>query len=202
MIRGLDVSKSQKNVDWTRVFAAGYRWVYVKSTEGQTYLSSACADHVHRANMAGLLVGLYHFSKPDLSPRDAKKECDWMMRTHERFSADLSLLPALDLEAHDIEDEATSAWAVDFLARAKQLIGRPLPVYTYLHFLKRLELSVGLEAHPLWLACPRMPKKLPGPWPSWDAWQHTSSGRIDGINGNVDRNVAKPSFLERVRLHP
>jgi hypothetical protein len=37
---------------------------------------------------------------------------------------------------------------------------------------------------------------LPQAWSDWAIWQYTSSGHVDGVAGNVDLNVAKPSIFE------
>jgi GH25 family lysozyme M1 (1,4-beta-N-acetylmuramidase) len=48
----------------------------------------------------------------------------------------------------------------------------------------------GLWAnHPLWIArWASSPGTLPAGAPFWSFWQYTSTGRVAGIAGNVDRN--------------
>ncbi len=41
------------------------------------------------------------------------------------------------------------------------------------------------------------PYPLPN-WPTWTMWQYTSAGHVDGVGGNVDRNVFNGS-LSRLR---
>jgi lysozyme len=192
MIKGLDVSKSQKNVDWKKVAAAGYRWCGVKATEGRTFLSPTCESHLKGAREEGLQTFIYHFALPGPEPRDAARECDWMLEIHARFRPYISLLPCLDIEKHKLPDNKTSLWVRAFLDRAALIFPKPIPVYTYLSFLKRLDKGMGFEAHPLWLAAPTYPpSRLTGPWKTWDAWQFTSSGRLAGIEGDVDLNLVK-----------
>ena len=50
--------------------------------------------------------------------------------------------------------------------------------------------GADLSAQPLWIAhytkdCPR----VPAPWTRWSFWQHSKTGRVPGIRGNVDLNV-------------
>src|SRR3990170_4737443 len=51
--------------------------------------------------------------------------------------------------------------------------------------------------HPLWAANYTTANEplLPTPWKSWTVWQHTSKAVVWGIKGGVDRNRAKPGFV-------
>ena len=45
----------------------------------------------------------------------------------------------------------------------------------------------AIARYPLWIANYGVQEpNIPAPWTSYSAWQHTSSGRVPGINGPVD----------------
>lgn len=57
--------------------------------------------------------------------------------------------------------------------------------------------SVWAQRFPLWVASYSENVVLPTDWTNWTIWQYTSSARISGITGNVDRNRANLS-VERM----
>ena len=60
-MKGIDVSENNGCVDFDAVKAAGYDFVIVRCSYGQTGRDDAFASNVARAHDAGLLVGAYHY---------------------------------------------------------------------------------------------------------------------------------------------
>ncbi len=58
---GIDVSAYQGNVNWKQVAASGISFVYIKATEGSSFLDPDFAEDRTAAESAGLEVGAYHF---------------------------------------------------------------------------------------------------------------------------------------------
>jgi len=72
-VLGIDVSGHQPYIDWPAVYAAGYRYAWVKATEPRTgYVYGRLAEHVHAAAAAGLAVGAYTFNAARDKRTDAK----------------------------------------------------------------------------------------------------------------------------------
>lgn len=69
-ITGIDVSAWQPRIDWAKVVAAGHRFAYLKATEGERYVSPVYREQAAGAKAAGLLVGAYHFARPDADATD------------------------------------------------------------------------------------------------------------------------------------
>lgn len=205
MIHGIDVSGAQGRIDWARVAKTSVRVVGVKATEGQSFLSDACERNVKGAFDRGLQTFIYHYSRPSVSMDDADREAEWLLSLDRKLSPYLSLLPCMDLEKKDGDEpgeedlltaEQVTEWAVRFLSHSPSL----LPVYTYASLLKRLLPGHGLEKHPLWIASPSWAVREPlahGPWRLWSGHQWTSSGRVDGIEGHVDRDLFRDLAFRR-----
>ncbi|MBC9723436.1 GH25 family lysozyme [Streptomyces sp. TRM68367] len=60
MLRGIDVSAYQSSSYST----AGLSFVFIKATEGRSYVNPKLAAQTKRARDAGLVVGFYHFLWP------------------------------------------------------------------------------------------------------------------------------------------
>ena len=59
--RGIDVSKFQGNINWTKVAKdSTIQFVYVRATEGTSIQDTYYKSNLSKAKKAGLLVGSYH----------------------------------------------------------------------------------------------------------------------------------------------
>jgi lysozyme len=81
-ITGIDGSKWQGPIDWTKVAGAGHRFAFVRSTYGATDVDPRFSANWAGARDAGLARGAYHFayvSKPIMA--DARAEANLMAAT-------------------------------------------------------------------------------------------------------------------------
>ena len=58
MIKGIDVSHHQGNINWSKVPSA---FAYLKATEGEQFVDHAFKTNWKGAQSKGILVGAYHF---------------------------------------------------------------------------------------------------------------------------------------------
>jgi hypothetical protein len=142
-----------------------------------------------------MLVGAYHFARPDPSAGDAAEEARWFVRNADPRPG--NLLPVLDLETSKGLDQAgVTQWARRWVAEVRRLTGITPLVYTSPYgWMSRTGDSRALArdgAH-LWVAhwgvsSPLVPA---GGWDGngWHVWQHTSHGHVAGIAGRVDLDV-------------
>ena len=61
LYEGIDVSSWQQNIDFAAVRNAGIEIVYMKSSEGSSYIDSYFETNYRNAKANGLKVGFYHF---------------------------------------------------------------------------------------------------------------------------------------------
>jgi hypothetical protein len=103
------------------------------------------------------------------------------------------LPPVLDLEDNGGLSRANlTAWTQSWLSEVERLTGRRPIIYTGYYFWNDYVASTAFGGYRLWI--PRYtsasnPLPLPSSWSTWTLWQHTSTGRVPGIVGNVDLNV-------------
>ena len=60
-VAGIDVSKHNGKIDFEKVAADDYQFVFIKASEGKTYRDEAFERNYQGARDAGLMVGAYHF---------------------------------------------------------------------------------------------------------------------------------------------
>ena len=196
-VKGLDVSYWNERVDWRKVYDAGYRFVYVKATEGQAYQDPTFAANWRDAKQAGLLRGAYHFYHPAM---DAETQAALFIRQVQATKDIGELPPALDLEVTDQKPNSILLAGVKiWVERIREALGKAPILYSSYYFLKD---HVSLYGKPpswasefsVWIAdyvspcdLPAQPHLPPG-WTRWAFWQYTKSGAIPGIRGKVDIN--------------
>lgn len=103
MLRGFDVSAYQGNT----VPEADF--VFVKATEGKSYTSSRFAAQWASAKTRAKIRGAYHFARPEAS--SATSQADRFLSVVKPVAGELL---CLDLEASDLNQSETNAWARQF----------------------------------------------------------------------------------------
>lgn len=189
-VKGIDVSHHNGAINWSQVKSAGVQFVYIKATEGRTYTDPTFLTNVKGVKAAGLKVGAYHFANPaNRASDDAANFINALKKI------DYDLMPVLDLESAPTGMTAAQlvAWAKDFLSRVEAATGKRAMIYTGVWFANKYAgFNSALADRPLWVSYYKttLPSSFAG-WTKWTAWQYTDSGKIVGISGNVDLNIAE-----------
>ena len=194
VLRGVDVSSYQHGtpIDWARVAASGQRFAIVKATESTGYTNPWYASDVAAARAAGLVVGGYHFARPESS---ATAQADAFAT---RLGRDVAseLPPVLDLESTGgLAPADLVTWAHAFLDRLQARTGRVPMIYTGPSFWAGATGdSHEFTRYPLWVAhYETSSPRVPGGWPTWTFWQYTSSSAVPGVTGAVDASYFQGS---------
>lgn len=96
MLRVVDVSNNNGHVDFAKVKADGAVGVWLKVTEGLSFVDATYESNRAAAKAAGLIVGGYHFGHPK---NDPAAELAFFLSHLKLEKGDL--LPVLDLETSD-----------------------------------------------------------------------------------------------------
>jgi len=205
--RGIDVSDDQGTIDWSQVSKAGYRFAFIKATEGEGLTGdSEAKDPNFEANMigassAGILVGAYHLARPDLG-NSAADEAQWFVQEAGSYIKSGYLRPMLDVECgNKLEDcpHATStlswvelsSWVEEWMTTVENLTDVEPLIYTGGDYKTNLDPSIA--QYDLWVAqyptYDTSQSPTTGIWDHWDFWQFSDKGSVPGIPGNVDLDV-------------
>lgn len=194
MIKGIDISQWQGyNVDFKKVKASGYDFVILRAGFGK-YASQkdpTFETNYTRAKAAGLGIGAYWYSYAKTSA-DASNEA----------SVFLSVIKGKKFEyplAFDIEDPSQvnlSSAVLGNICRSFcdtiERAGYYVCLYSYPGFMNRIPNSV-VSKYDVWIA-----NFTTAPKPSYNGhygiWQHSSTGRVNGITGDVDLNIAYKDY--------
>jgi GH25 family lysozyme M1 (1,4-beta-N-acetylmuramidase) len=208
LTEGIDVSHWQGTIDWSRVKAAGKKFVYIKSSENTSFVDNKYSINRASAKAAGLIAGAYHFAQPGTGTNDAIAEADHFVNTAKVASGDL--VPVLDLEVtNGLSSTALQTWVKSFLTRVYDRTGLRAGIYVSPSFWNtKMGNSSWFAANGykvLWVAhwttgsSPSVPASNWGGH-GWTFWQYTSDGTVPGISGRVDLNRYKGTDFTKVRV--
>ncbi len=181
---GLDVSHYQGNIDWTKVYNAGYRFAFVKATDGATYRDPLFSTNIRNGAAAGLMMGAYHFARP--TRHSPIVEADHFVSVIRPYMSLMQLPPALDLEkGESMGWSALSNWAERFMEEVQSQLGVTPVIYLNKNYARHLDSS--LTKYPLWIAdYTYNPNATPNTekWSTWEYWQFSDRGRVPGISSS------------------
>ena len=189
MIKGIDVSEFQGNIDWTKVKNDGVEFAILKlgniyDTDAN-YKDSKFDTNYKNARANGIKVGAYIYNYCNTLD-NLKKGLDWAF---EKLAG-----KELDLPFYlDMEDKTIAVETVDSLtkqcnefAKLVKEKGYRAGVYANVNWLKNeLNPSKFDKNLSVWVAQYYKECQYEG---KYDIWQYTSSGKVSGVSGNCDMN--------------
>ncbi|HYO40421.1 MAG TPA: GH25 family lysozyme [Nocardioidaceae bacterium] len=200
---GIDISHWQGTVNWTKVRSDDVTFAFLKATEGTTYADPTLATNWAGAERVGIYRAAYHFARPSAAAGSAQRQARFFVSKAGTFDGKGDLPPVLDLEATGgLGPRALRTWVSTWLTTVEELTGRtPIIYFSPYFWIDNLGNTTAFTRYPLWIAhyTTKQPM-VPGGWPTWTFWQRTSSGRVDGISGNVDMNRFNGTSAELAAL--
>jgi lysozyme len=189
-VQGIDVSYYQGDIDWQKVSDAGVHFAYIKATEGADRLDKKFLDNWNAAKQVGLPRGAYHFMYW-CSP--ASQQALWFA-SHVPEDGD-ALPPVLDVEwnTHSktcprrIARKAAIAKIKVMLKAMEAHSGKRPIIYTDPKFHREV-LEGEFTDHDFWLRSVAAKPEAKYQARDWAFWQFTTTGRVQGVAGPVDRN--------------
>lgn len=186
-MKGIDISSYQGHIDFNRVKNTGVEVVFMKTTEGRTYIDPTIDEHYQGALDAGLKIGYYHF----LRNNETQDEINNFLNTLGNKKIDCKI--AIDMET-DFGSVYQNTKRVRDFADALKSKGYEVILYTYSYFYNHnLDMS-QLSDLPVWIA-EYSGNAKPSILGSYVGYQYSDKGQVDGISGNVDMNEFSDGIL-------
>lgn len=174
--RGIDVSKFQGNINWTKVAKdKTVKFVYIKATEGTSIQDPYYKTNIAKAKKAGLLVGSYHLYSSKTTAYQQMANFKKMVKKSEQ-----DLVPVLDIEGH--HSGRLYMERVDKLLELmeKEYGVKPM-IYTSEKVYKLHFSGKKYRQYHIFIANYRRTPSV-----RYTLWQYTETGHISGIKGCVD----------------
>lgn len=195
---GIDVSKHQDKIDWLKVKASG-KVQYAILRAGLGRLASQKDETFERnyanAKAAGIPIGAYWYSYA-LTPQEAEQEAD----------ACIQCLKGKQFEYpiwYDVEDKTQTGLSQKTLTAIAEAFMKKLEaagywvgLYTFYSMASKFSVDVR-SRYAFWLAHVNV-KKSPYKYP-YGMWQYSWTGKIAGINGDVDLDECYVDYPTQIK---
>lgn len=190
-VQGIDVSAWQGDINWAKARAAGTRFAFIKATEGGDHIDPKFLENWEGAKAAGVARSAYHFL---YWCRPAHEQALWFMLN---VPADPDALPpVLDVEwnTHSktcpkkISREKALEKIKAMLVAMESHTGKKPIIYTDPLFHREV-LEGELTEYHFWLRSVAAEPQDKYADRRWTFWQFTTTGKVPGVAGKVDRNV-------------
>ena len=204
-IKGIDVSQYNTITDWDAVKKSGVEFVMLRTgyrgyTKGGLVEDKKFKENAAAAAKAGINLGVY-FVTQAINVQEAIEEADWVVGLMKETGLNFTWPVALDLEdagslearTVDLRVEERTEIIIAFCERIKEYGYKPMLYSAIRWYLEEMDLS-QLTEYNKWFAQyfnrPFFPYEF-------QVWQYTSSGKVDGISGNVDLNLCMLNFAAK-----
>ena len=196
-IRGIDVSKWQGEIDWKKVKAAGIKFAMIRLGYGSSKGDACGLDgyfekNVKNAIAAGIDIGCYFYSYAT-SVAAAKKEAAYVINVLQKYKGVFTYPVAFDLEdktQQGLGKQVLTDMVIAF-GDAIEKAGFYCSLYSNLSWMKSYLDADRVKRFDLWLAHWTDKTNYAG---AYGMWQNSSSGKVNGINGNVDTDFAYKDY--------
>ena len=193
---GVDVSKYQGEIDWEQVAAAGIRFAIIRvggrgyGQAGNLFADETAQKNYEGAKAAGLQVGAYFFSQA-ISPEEAVEEAEYTLEQIKSWDLDLPVVYDWEYISETARTANTDAKTVTACAEAfcNWITRIGLDAMLYVRPESQMLDLETLAAYKRWVALYSETMDYPH---QFTMWQYTKTGKVPGINGDVDINIYLP----------
>ena len=187
--KGIDVSEFQGKIDWEKVKNSGVEFAILRCGYGMDFSNQDDVEYERNANECerlGIRYGVYLMSYANTVEK-ARSEAKHVLRLIEGRKISLGVW-------YDIEDNGTSGAInketltniINTFCNTIKNAGHRVGVYANLNWLENKIEKTIKDNYDIWVAQYYSKCEYEG---KYIMWQHTSSGKVNGISTNVDMNI-------------
>lgn len=197
-IKGIDVSKWNKVIDWNKVKDSGVEYAIIRcgyrgSSTGALVLDPYWEFNWSGARAAGVKTGVYFFTQA-LNETEAVEEASMVISLLGGEQTDYPIF--IDVEGSggraDILDNDTRTKVINAFCNTLTAAGYKSGVYANKNWFSTKINTYELGNVYKWLA--QYNVSTPTYDGDYNIWQYTSKGSVAGIEGNVDLNLSYIDF--------
>ena len=199
---GIDVSSHNKDIDWEEVAESGVDFAMIRiggrgyGADGVVYVDDNFRKNLREAKKAGLWVGAYFFSQAT-NEKEALEEAQFCLDMLEGEELDYPL--AFDWEivaaeggtrCDNVSPEALTDAARAFCDKVKEggytpsIYSGSKIIYYKLNMAKLSDIDIWYASY----------NDNPDLFYNYTIWQYSQTGRVDGIEGEVDLNICMKNY--------
>ena len=197
VLRGIDVSRFQGEIDWNAVKAQGIDFAILRTggryqESGGIYDDRLFEEYYTGARAAGLTLGVYFYSQA-ISVEEALEEADYVLskiagkRIDGPVVFDWETAGTSSARTNDIPSSLVTDFAIAYCEYFKAHGYRPMVYLMRYDGYMRYDLSRLLNYD--WWYAGEYSGASPKFFYDFQMWQYTDSAQLDGIEGKVDMDL-------------
>lgn len=192
---GIDVSKWNKEIDWQKVADSGVEYAIIRAGYRGSASGALVEDPYFRKNIEGaekanIKVGLYFFTQA-VSEVEAVEEASMVLS----LCADYKITYPIFIDTEgaggygraDTLDRQTRTAVCEAFCETIRSAGYDAGVYASKNWFNNNPDAARMESYAVWLAEYKAKPTYNG---TYQMWQYTSKGAVNGIDGRVDLNMS------------
>lgn len=195
-IPGIDVSSHQGMIDWKKVKEAGVQFAYIRCgyrgyETGLINKDETFDYNISQAKANGIQVGVYFFSQA-VSQEEAEEEAEFTLSCMKKYDIDLPVVYDFEkpggifARTYTQSKDVTTENAVLF-CHIMQRKGYDAMIYNSTNLFEKLFNLEYIQEFGTWVAHYNTPYPT---YPyTYQIWQYSDSGKIDGIDQAVDLDL-------------
>ena len=194
--KGIDVSKYQGEIDWEEVAADDVEYAFIRLgirgyTEGEILEDETFEDNIKGARRNDIDVGVYFFTQAT-SVEEAEEEAQYVIDSIEPYKVkcpvviDVEAVTNTNARTRELTMEERTEYCIAFCEKIKEAGYEPMIYGNLKTFMLMLDLE-KLEEYEKWIAY--YDEQVYYPY-AFKVWQYSDSGRVNGIEGDVDLNIS------------
>lgn len=206
-MKGIDVSRYQKDIDFEKVKADGIDFVIIRSSYGRntsSYVNKGVDEkyevNYKNARKAGLNIGAYHYCYAN-NVQQSREEAQFFLKMLRSKLFEYPVVLDIENEKYrNMNKNLVTDIAIAFL-EVLEAAGYFAMIYSYRYFFQHYINDSRLSKYAHWVAEYNNSLNYKG---HYGIWQHTSVGKVNGITTNVDLNISYvnyPSIIRSSRLN-
>ena len=195
--KGIDVSKFQGKIDWQKVAEDGVTFAIIRvgyrgyGKNGKLMEDETARENLKGANEAGIKTGVYFYTQA-ITEAEAVEEVNSILEIIGPYRIDCPVV--IDVEKvsdasgrmNQLDRETRTKIVKRFCEAVKDAGYRPM-IYHNLEMAAMMLDVTQLEEYDKWFAYYK--SELYYPY-AYKLWQYSDKGRVQGISGDVDVNIA------------
>lgn len=194
MIKGIDISHWNGDIDFNKVKASGIDFVIIKAggSDYGFYTDKKFKSNYEKAKAAGLFVGAYYFVGRkfygiESGVADAKRFIKMLSGMQFEYPVFVDI-ETTDARYKELATDAALAFCEE-MKKAGYFVG--IYASDISGFKEKLNKD-SLSGYAQWVA--RYSDKEPSYNTKWEIWQYSSKGSISGISGSVDLDISRVDY--------
>ena len=199
ILRGIDVSKWQGEINWKKVASSGIDFAMIRSSYGNEHTDEMLKKNVEGCEKYGIDYGFYHYTYAK-SASEARTEAKYFLSKIKNYDPTYPIVLDIEEEFYKKMDRKKVTDIIVAFMTELENAGYYATVYSYAVFFRDNVDMSRVKKYNIWVASWGDEEKLNDSYDGqYGMWQYSSTGSVNGISGDVDLNYAYKDYAAIIK---